>query len=151
MKRAGDFSRELIGDGVIDLCKSADVCFLALHGGAGEDGHVEALLDCFGIAYTGSPMAACHAAMDKQISKLICREAGITVPIAPSSGLMFAVSTSDSFDPLYDDLKIYGAFVMIQTYTYETREDEYGRTRIKTIPLVVPLRDYQKKTFRVIE
>jgi len=80
VKRAGDFSCELIGDGVIDLCKSADVCFLALHGGAGEDGHVEALLDCFGIAYTGSPMAACHAAMDKQISKLICREAGITVP-----------------------------------------------------------------------
>ena len=73
------------------------------------------------------------------------------IAIAPSSGLMFAVSTSDSFDPLYDDLKIYGAFVMIQTYTYETREDEYGRTRIKTIPLVVPLRDYQKKTFRVIE
>lgn len=80
VKRAGDFSCVLIGDGVIDLCKSADVCFLALHGGAGEDGHVEALLDCFGIAYTGSPMAACHAAMDKQISKLICREAGITVP-----------------------------------------------------------------------
>ena len=68
-----------------------------------------------------------------------------------SSGLLFAVSTSDSFDPLYDDLKIAGSFVMIQTYTYETREDEYGRTKIKTIPVIVPLRDYKNKTYRVIE
>ena len=58
------------------------------------------------------------------------------------TGLIFAVSTSDSFDTLYDDLIIAGAFVMIDTYTYETREDEVGRTKIKTIPLVVPLRDY---------
>lgn len=80
VKHASDFRGELIGEGVIDLCKSADVCFLALHGGAGEDGHVQALLECFGITYTGSSMAACHAAMDKQISKLICKEAGICVP-----------------------------------------------------------------------
>ena len=66
-------------------------------------------------------------------------------------GVLFAVSTSDSFDPLYDDLKISGEFVMIKTYTYETLEDEYGRTKIKTIPLVVPLRDYQEKTIRVSE
>ena len=40
---------------------------------------------------------------------------------------------------------------MIQTYTYETREDEYGRTKIKTIPVIVPFRDYKNKTYRVIE
>lgn len=80
IRRAAEFGKNAVGDGVIELCKSADVCFLALHGGAGEDGHFEALLDCFGIAYTGSCMAACHAAMDKYISKLICKDAGITVP-----------------------------------------------------------------------
>lgn len=72
------------------------------------------------------------------------------IAIVPS-GLVFAISTSDSFDPLYDDLKIYGQFVMTQTYTYETQPDEYGRTKIKTIPVIVPLRDYENKTYRIIE
>jgi hypothetical protein len=31
-----------------------DVVFLALHGGAGEDGRIQAMLDLAGIAYTGS-------------------------------------------------------------------------------------------------
>lgn len=73
---------------------------------------------------------------------------GIT---AVPSGLIFAVSTSDSFDPLYDELRISGQFVMTQTYTYETRPDEYGRTIIKTIPVIVPLRDYKNKTYRIVE
>ena len=72
------------------------------------------------------------------------------IAIVPS-GLIFAISTSDSFDPFYDDLKIGGQFVMIQTYTYETRGDEYGRTKIKTIPLIVPLRDYKSKSFKLVE
>lgn len=86
---------------------------------------------------------------DARIIQTINAHFGIA--ILPSSGLVFAVNTSDSFDPLYDDLKISGVFVMTQTYSYETREDEYGRSKIKTIPVVVPLRDYQKKSFKVIE
>ncbi len=70
---------------------------------------------------------------------------------AVPSGLIFAVSTSDSFGPLYDGLRISGQFVMTQTYTYETRPDEYGRTKIKTIPVIVPLRDYKNKTYRIVE
>jgi D-alanine-D-alanine ligase len=34
--------------------RSADVVLLALHGGAGEDGRLQAMLDLAGIAYTGS-------------------------------------------------------------------------------------------------
>ena len=34
--------------------KDVDVVFLALHGGAGEDGRVQAVLDLAGLAYTGS-------------------------------------------------------------------------------------------------
>ena len=70
----------LVGEGVIELCMSADVCFLTLHGGMGEDGHAQALLESYGVAFTGSGMAACHAAMNKHISKLLCREAGMNVP-----------------------------------------------------------------------
>lgn len=72
--------RRLIGEGVIDLCLKSDVVFLALHGGMGEDGHIQALLESFGVVFTGSDMASCHAAMDKYISKLICSDAGIPVP-----------------------------------------------------------------------
>src|SRR5271154_2716910 len=34
--------------------READVVFLALHGGAGEDGRVQAVLDLAGLSYTGS-------------------------------------------------------------------------------------------------
>lgn len=46
-----------------------DVCFLALHGGAGEDGHVQAELEALGVSYTGSDPAACRLAMSKSASK----------------------------------------------------------------------------------
>ena len=70
----------LIGDGVFELCEEADVVFTALHGGAGEDGHIQAALELLGVKFTGSDMASCHAAMDKYISKLICGAAGLDVP-----------------------------------------------------------------------
>lgn len=69
-----------IGHGVLELAMRADLCFLALHGGFGEDGHVQAVLESYGIKFTGSKMAACHASMDKNISKLLCRRAGVRVP-----------------------------------------------------------------------
>src|ERR1700691_5894885 len=56
--------------------RSADVVFLALHGGAGEDGHLQAMLDLAGLAYTGSNHIASAAAMDKDLSKRLFRAAG---------------------------------------------------------------------------
>lgn len=69
----------------------ADVVFLALHGGHGEDGTVQALLDLAGIAYTGSGHLASAVAMDKDLSKILCRAAG--VPTA--DWLMAPVTESD--------------------------------------------------------
>jgi D-alanine-D-alanine ligase len=57
--------------------RSADVVFLALHGGAGEDGRLQAMLDLAGLAYTGSNHIASAAAMDKELSKRLFRSAGI--------------------------------------------------------------------------
>jgi D-alanine-D-alanine ligase len=67
----------LIGDGVIDICRMSDVVFLALHGGMGEDGRIQAILSSMGIPYTGSDFSACLAAMDKSLSKLLFRAAGV--------------------------------------------------------------------------
>ncbi len=57
-----------------------DVVFIALHGGAGEDGHVQALLDLAGVPYTGSGMAASTLAMDKVIAKSIFEKVGVPTP-----------------------------------------------------------------------
>ena len=75
-KEAGLGSR-LIGHGISALVHEADVVFLALHGGMGENGQIQAYLDCLGIKYTGSGFAACLAAMDKNLSKTIFRAAGV--------------------------------------------------------------------------
>lgn len=57
--------------------RDVDVVFLALHGGAGEDGRVQAVLDLAGLAYTGSNHIASATAMDKDLSKRLFRAAGV--------------------------------------------------------------------------
>ena len=70
-----------------------DVAFLALHGGRGEDGTIQALLDLAGVPYTGSGHLASALAMDKDLSKHLFRAYGVgtanwlmaTDPSAPPS------------------------------------------------------------------
>ena len=57
--------------------READAVVLALHGGEGEDGTVQALLDMAGVRYTGSGHLASALAMDKDLSKRLFREAGV--------------------------------------------------------------------------
>lgn len=68
----------------------ADVLFLALHGGQGEDGTLQALLDLTGVPYTGSGHLASALAMDKDLSKHLFREAGV-----PTADWMMAPATAD--------------------------------------------------------
>lgn len=58
----------------------ADVFFIALHGGWGEDGTLQNLLDFLGKPYTGSGPKACMKAMDKILSKALFRQAGVPTP-----------------------------------------------------------------------
>lgn len=69
--------REPIGENVIDFCKMADVTFLALHGGVGENGKLQALLEMNGIRFTGSSSIGCMLSMNKIISKELISQAGI--------------------------------------------------------------------------
>lgn len=70
----------LIGKGIIELCRAADVVFLALHGAMGENGQLQATLDNFGIKYTGSGYVGSLLAMDKDISKKMFVGAGVKTP-----------------------------------------------------------------------
>ena len=60
--------------------KDADVFFLALHGGQGEDGTLQSLLEVTGVVYTGSGPTGCVLAMDKDLTKQLLRNEGIPTP-----------------------------------------------------------------------
>ncbi len=57
--------------------EGVNVVFNALHGGAGENGVIQSLLELIGIPYTGSPPAASAIAMNKDISKRIMKSLNI--------------------------------------------------------------------------
>jgi len=59
---------------------AADVVFLALHGGAGEDGTVQTLLQTAGIPYAGSGPVGCALAMEKDLTKRLLRDTCIRTP-----------------------------------------------------------------------
>jgi D-alanine-D-alanine ligase len=60
--------------------KEVDLVFIALHGGSGENGTIQAVLDLMGIPYTGSGVLASAVAMDKLFSKKIFIASGIPTP-----------------------------------------------------------------------
>jgi D-alanine-D-alanine ligase len=66
--------------GTLPVVRGADVLFLCLHGGRGEGGTLQALLDVVGVPYTGSGALGSALAMDKDLSKQLFRAAGVPVP-----------------------------------------------------------------------
>ncbi len=62
------------------ILRQLDVAFLALHGAYGEDGHVQGLLDAFGVPYTGSGRLGSALAFHKGIARMVAQQAGIQVP-----------------------------------------------------------------------
>lgn len=70
------------------------VFFLALHGGAGEDGTTQAALESRGLGYTGSNSRASATGFDKKRTKALARAAGVRVvesrelPVADEAGTL---------------------------------------------------------------
>jgi D-alanine-D-alanine ligase len=73
-------------DPATDLAKlaseadSLDVAFILLHGPFGEDGTVQGFLDLLGLPYQGSGVLGSAIAMDKNLAKILYRNAGLKVP-----------------------------------------------------------------------
>jgi D-alanine-D-alanine ligase len=61
----------------LSAVREADVLFLALHGGRGEDGTLQTILEVIGVPYTGSGPLPSGLAMDKDVSKRLFRASGI--------------------------------------------------------------------------
>jgi D-alanine-D-alanine ligase len=139
------------------------IVFNGLHGAAGEDGRIQALLELEKIPFTGSGFHACALAMDKVSSKLLAKEVGVAVPeykifksvdseaimqviksfgfplvIKPnSSGSSCGVSIIEEADQLIPAVELalqYGNLVLIEKYI-EGRE--LTVTILEDIPLPV--------------
>ena len=67
-------------DDLVPALDGVDVVFNCLHGGCGEDGTVQLLLDVMAIPYAGSGARACFRAMDKARARAIFSSQGISIP-----------------------------------------------------------------------
>lgn len=72
-------------DATGDVCgklrrKRIDLAFIVLHGGHGENGAIQGLLEVMQIPYTGSGVLASALAMDKEASKKVFVYHGVPVP-----------------------------------------------------------------------
>lgn len=73
-------SDNFFGPNVIELCRMADIVFMALHGENGENGKIQAAFDLFGIRYTGTGYLGSALAMNKGMAKQLFLENGIPTP-----------------------------------------------------------------------
>lgn len=82
VERFFDRASGFFGKNVLEICKSADIVFNALHGDEGENGKLQAVFDLLNICYTGSGAQGCMLAMNKSLSKQLFRTHGIPTPEA---------------------------------------------------------------------
>jgi D-alanine-D-alanine ligase len=119
-----------------------EIVFIALHGGHGENGAIQGLLDVMGIPYTGSGVLASALAMDKEMSKLVFREHGLSVapyriidrnkhaestfpfpypfvvkPVSEGSSIgVTIVKSSDQFQAALDEAFRFGKRAVVEQY-----------------------------------
>lgn len=79
-KSRPDQSDCYLGPNVVELCRMADITFMALHGSVGEDGRLQATFDNLGIKYTGPSSLGCALSMDKLVAKQIFKMSGVPTP-----------------------------------------------------------------------
>lgn len=158
-----DQSDSLIGENVIELCRMADITFLGLHGGIGENGQLQAAFDVLGIKYTGPNYLGSAIAMDKGITKQIFQknniptpggtwlreedintslsELGLTLPVVvkPCSGGssigVFIPETKEAFEQALVDSFKYEDEVIIEPYI-KGREFACGYIDGKALPVI---------------
>ena len=63
--------------GIMGKTITIDLAFPALHGTYGEDGTIQGLFEMFGVPYVGCGVTASAISMDKALTKIMMRDAGI--------------------------------------------------------------------------
>ncbi|MFO8058986.1 MAG: D-alanine--D-alanine ligase [bacterium] len=120
--------REVVVDaGVTDQLRIAgiDVAFLALHGGWGEDGRVQALCEMLKIPYTGSGVLASALAMNKAQAKSIFVQNRIPTPAyCPALSREFVFETMGFKPPLVLKPTMQGSTVGVSIIRKEREFEE---------------------------
>lgn len=158
-KSRGQNNNSRIGDNVIEICRAADIVFMALHGEDGENGKIQAMFDIMDIKYTGCGYLGSAVAMNKGLSKQIFIQNGILTPrgitvnrsqkpyanvgfpcvVKPRSGGS-SVGTSVVYDPSEYEAALELAFkyeenVIVEQYI-KGRECDVGVISGRALPVV---------------
>ena len=156
-----------------DIFDNTDLAFLGVHGKFGEDGKIQTLLELRGINYTGSDVFSSALAMDKNVSKIILRSAGIKTPewlvlnkntydgdheklnksISGSVGYPCVVKPNDEgstvglsiVQPDVEDVQLGRSLELAFSYSDKVLIEQYIKGRELTVPVI------DEKAFPVIE
>jgi len=79
------FALDVLNETADEVCRliasyAVDVVFVAMHGGFGEDGRLQHILENAGVPYTGPKEMPSRIAMDKIASRVLFKKAGLNVP-----------------------------------------------------------------------
>jgi D-alanine-D-alanine ligase len=120
----------------VPVVADADAVFIALHGGAGEDGTLQAVLDLARVSYTGSGMLASGLAMDKAMSKRLFEHAAIPTPNDQGSTVgLTIVRDAAALAGAFAEAARYSAGVLIESYV-PGRELTVGVLGHEALPIV---------------
>lgn len=158
-----DKSERFLGEHVEEICRYADIAFLALHGDNGENGRLQATFDLLDIKYTGSGYLGSAVAMNKSITKSIFLSHGVGTPagesfkaedkyngkldawntfpcvVKPCSGGssvgVSIVENKEDFLKAMDDAFVYETEVLVEQYI-KGRELSIGVIDGKALPII---------------
>ncbi len=150
------------GPNVLEICKAADIVFMALHGANGEDGKIQAALDLYDIKYTGTDYMSSALCMDKAITKVFFEYHNIVTPksivvkkdedyresaarihfplvvktsCGGSSVGVYIVHNDDELDTAMSEVYQYGDEVLLEQYI-KGREMTCGVIEGKALPVI---------------
>ncbi len=128
LRKAGFDSIDFIEVGKDDFASMLsqgdyDVAFVAMHGKFGEDGCIQGLLEMLHIPYTFSGVLASAACADKDVSKLMYREAGVPCP----QGYVFESADKCTDEVAHEIVQEFGFPIFVKP---ATNGSSYGITRV---------------------
>lgn len=149
------------GKNIIELCRYADIVYMALHGGEGENGRLQAAFDLLGIKYTGNGYLSSAVSMHKNLTKQMFKAYGVLTPdgkmVTPEDKVSFEsfgwekivikpcsggssigvsiVDSRESFDTALKDAFRYENEILVEQYV-EGRELSVGVLGGEALPSI---------------
>lgn len=153
-----DGGKCFFGPNVLEICKQADVAFMALHGANGEDGRIQATLELLGVPFTGTDYITSAICMDKALTKKLFDAndipnakgydssvndepvdigfpAIVKVNTGGSSVGVYIVDNMDEMKDAFDKAKKYDGRVVVEQFI-KGREFTCGIIDGKALPIV---------------